>query len=290
MVNNLPKLLLILVIFILALTVKTLAPRLNPAVSPYANVVKNVDSKAIDRLTLSKKGEKVELVKEADIWKVGGKKADRQKVEKLIKSLLGYEGVQLVAQTDARHKEFGVTSDEATEVKVGDTMTFLVGTDSVSGAYVRSGTNDVYLVPDLSQSYLSTTPAFWIDTKLISLSSDQFTKVTLSWNNQDISVSKTDGKWVLDNEKKEVKSDIWNPIIEKLATLNADSVANETDIKEYSTKPQLSLTVYGSDKSEKLTFYKGENNDLVMRSLDTARLVITENKVQELLIDPKKLI
>ena len=115
MVKNLSKLTAVLAVLTVLLLFKTaVLPRLQTQESGYTQIVKDVEAGTLTAITLEKKDESVKLTKEGELWKAEGKRAAQTKVEQLIEGLTKPAGVQLVAQTDARHSELGISTGERT--------------------------------------------------------------------------------------------------------------------------------------------------------------------------------
>jgi len=287
--RNLKAPVLILLILILALAGKMVLPQFAQKKSPYEQVVATIDKDAISSVSITTKNESVALTRENDTWKISGKHADKDKVEDLIKQLTIHEGVQLIAQTEQRHKELGVATGQATEVKVGD-ISFYVATPSAAGALVRPANgDDVYLVPGISSFLLSTTSSYWIDMTLISYGIDQYNRIEFARTKERFTLVKQDEKWMIENGK-EVKSEKWDPVAQKISYLVADGSLGEEKIREYPKLSSLTMTVSAGNEKETLTFFQGKDNYLVIRGSDGGYFVVNSDKAEALLLSQQDLL
>lgn len=290
MVKNLSKLIAVLAVLTILLLLKTaVLPRLQTQESGYTQITKDIDKGTLSAITLEKKDEKVQLIKEGQQWKVEGKRAQQTKVEQLIEGLTKPTGVQLVAQTDARHSELGVVTGEGTLMTLGERK-FIAGAPSISGVYIRAEkNNDVYLLSALSSSTISTSVSFWMDMALFAYTGDELNSVVITRGKEIINAEKKDGKWTLQTSGKEVKEDIWNPILARLGNFSADSLAQNDTIQKYPTFANLTLSLAASGKSETLTFFKGTSDYLVKRDSDGAYFTLSEEKVKDFLVTANQL-
>ena len=119
---------------------------------------------------------------------------------------------------------------------------------------------------------------------LAAFGSDKLNSVAITRGKEIINAEKKDGKWVLQTSGKEVKEDIWNPIISRLGNFSADALAQSENIKKYPTQANLTLSLQAEGNSETLSFFKGTSDYLVKRESDGAYFTLSEDKLKDFLV------
>lgn len=278
------RLVLLLLLLSGLLAFRLYTPKFKTEASSYNEKIKSIDSGKIESVDISKKEEKIELKKDGDVWRVNDKKADKQKVEKLISQLLPEENIDLIAETNQRHKEFGLTDDLATKVKLEDSLSVLVGKSESSGAYIRIDEEDkVFLLKDFSSLNISTSFSFWYDKVIVSIDEESIKKLTFTKNRKDTIIIRKDEKWMFEKDEKELEKeekDKMESIIFNLSSFEAKSLLDEEKGKNYPRFTMLTLTVEYDEKEERLYFHKGKEDYMVVRKSDGESFSITESKAE----------
>lgn len=274
--------LLLLLSGLLAFRIYT--PKFKTEASSYNEKIKGIDSKKIETIDISKKEEKIELKKDSDVWRVNDKKADKEKVEKLISQLLPEENIDLIAETNQRHKEFGLTDDLFTKIKLGDGLTVLVGKSESSGAYIRIDEEDkVFLLKDFSSLNISTSPSFWFDKTIVSIEEESIKKLIFERGGRETVVIRKDEEWIFEKDEKELEKegkDKMESIIFNLSSFEAKSLVDEDAGKNYPRFTTLTLTVKYDEEEETLIFHKGKDDYMVIRKSDGESFAVTEGKAE----------
>lgn len=275
------RLLILLLLLSGLLVFRIYTPKFKTEVSPYNEKIKDIDSKEISSIEISKKEEEIELKKDGDVWRVNDKKADKEKVEKLISQLLPEEKAEVIAETNQRHKEFALTDDLSSKIKLGDTLTVLVGKSESSGAYLRmDGEDRVFLFKNFSSINTSTSPSFWFDKTIVSLEEESIKKLIFERDGRETIVIRKDEKWIFEEDEKEVEKNKVESILFNLSSLTGDNLLNQGETKNYPKTSVLTLTVEYDGGKETLTFLKGKTDYMVVKSSDGESFAITEGKAE----------
>lgn len=151
-IRNLGLALIFLVILIVGRTL--MEKRSLETLNLFQEKVSGVRKDDIDYVKIGKGKETLVLVKEDNKWQFGDKEstesAQEDKVKKLLDEIFDASVVELVAKTNARHKELELDGEQAIkfDLKYLDELklTFLIGKNSFSGTYLRFADKDeVYL-------------------------------------------------------------------------------------------------------------------------------------------------
>lgn len=307
------KTLLILAVILIVLAAgagfKIYSPNLmGTTPNPYTESIKDLNENNISKIEITKKQNQpspspdgikpsnkqslpsddgsLTLSKVSNIWKVDNKKADQTKVQAIIKKILNSNQAELVSETNLKHKDFEVSDDLATQVKLGDT-TFLVGKSGGGGNYIRlSGSDSVYLLKDLTSSDISTTPKDWLDLTVVAIDKQNIKRLKFMKTDENFSIIPKDGKWKLETGEKEVKSEKIDPILTQLASFKANDLATTA----VSGTPDLTLNIEQNSSSETLNFFKQESDYIVERLSDKEKFTVSEFQVKDLLTPSKDLI
>ena len=273
--------LIVFLVLALLLGAKFILPKYQTQKSSYLEKVASVQKDSIQRIELIKNTDKVDLVKESGTWKVNGKNADSVKINNLMTFLLTTNPPEEIAQTDKRHNELELTDDKALKIKLGDSLTFLVGKSTGFETYLRfEGNPTVYRLafgPDISAKISD-----WYDTTVLSVDRAKLTKLTFR-DTGTTALIKKDDKWVSEGDGKETNTEKMDGVLLALSQLTAQSLYDETLKTWYPTVPAMTLVVDYDGKSETLDFYKGENDYLVKRASDGERFIINESNISSLI-------
>ena len=287
--KNIKLLLVIFVALIGFLVYRQYAPSLTKETSAYTEKTKTVNVQSVSSIEISNSSGSVQLKKEGDIWKVNGKKADTDKVNTLLSSLLPAAAPELIAQTDKRHKELELTDDVATKIKLDNKLTLLTGKSGGSGVYARFDTDPtVYLIKNSSS--VTSTVSEWYDKTILSFDQTKATKMTFRDSTSAITLIKKDNIWVNEKDSREAKSDKVNTVLSAVSNLSAQSLYENTKEVTYPKLVALTFSVEYDGKSETLEFYKGESDYLVKRQSDGGQFIVSEYNLSSVISGPKDIL
>ncbi|MEQ8685354.1 MAG: DUF4340 domain-containing protein [Imperialibacter sp.] len=173
-----------------------------------------IDTSAVTRLQIKAGGEQLVMEKEAGKWKVNtatGKKvaATSSSVKGALNSLMSVKPSRLVAKDDSKWKDYQVDS-AGTRVEVFEggekTLDLVVGRFNMEGqrqfsTYVRLFDEpEVYSAANFMGASLSTNSASYRNQQLARITKDSVYQVTFEYPDSAFTLSKTDGKWLLDGQ------------------------------------------------------------------------------------------
>lgn len=287
--KNIKLLLVIFVVLVGFLVYRQYAPSLTKETSAYAEKTKMVSSQSVTSIEISNSSGSVQLKKEADIWKINGKKADATKINSLLSSILPTTAPELIAQTDKRHKELELTNNLATKIKMDNKLTLLTGKSAGSGVYARFEDDaTVYLLKN--NSSVTSTATEWYDKTILAFDQTKASKMTFREGNATIVLTKKDNKWVNEKDSKEAKADKVTSVLSLVSNLSAQSLYEDTKSAAYSKLATLTFAIEYDGKSETLEFYKGESDYLVKRQADGGKFIISEYNVSSVISAPKEVL
>lgn len=272
-------LLVILIIVAGLLAIRISSPEISSPKPVYLEKIKDLKTTSIESIKIEKAGEKIEIKKENDFWKINGKKAEIEKTQALLSSLLPSAEPELVAQTDKRHKELELTEDMATKITLNNKLTIFSGK---LGTYVRFNDSPaVYLLKNpLSISLIA---ADWYDKTIIALDETKTSRLSFSDGIRTTVLVKKDSKWSTESGNQEAKKEKIDTIFSTLSKLTALSLADRDSAKKYSPRPALTLISESDGQKETLEFFKGRDNYLVKRHSDGEYFTIAEYSISSLL-------
>jgi hypothetical protein len=173
-----------------------------------------IDTAAVTKLQIKASGEQLVMEKEAGKWKVNtatGKKvaATSSSVKGALNSLMSVKPSRLVAKDDSKWKDYQVDS-AGTRVEVFEggekTLDLVVGRFNMEGqrqfsTYVRLFDEpEVYSAANFMGASLSTNSASYRNQQLARFTRDSVYQVTFEYPDSAFTLSKTDGKWLLDGQ------------------------------------------------------------------------------------------
>ncbi|MEQ9376465.1 MAG: DUF4340 domain-containing protein [Imperialibacter sp.] len=171
-----------------------------------------IDTAAVTKVQIKAGGEQLVMEKEAGKWKVNtatDKKvaATSSSVKGALNSLMSVKPSRLVAKDDSKWKDYQVDS-AGTRVEVFEggekTLDLVVGRFNMEGqrqfsTYVRLFDKpEVYSAANFMGASLSTNSASYRNQQLARITKDSVYQVTFEYPDSAFTLSKTDGKWLLD--------------------------------------------------------------------------------------------
>lgn len=285
MQKNLKLLVVILVILSGILALKSFLPQLTPKTSPYFEKIKNIKKETVTSLSISKKSESVILKKDGDLWKADGKKADKNKIDEMLKGFITDDLPELISQTDSRHKELELTPDTATSIKLNEGLTILLGKSVVGGGiYARfDGDNQVFLLKNLYSSSLSPSLSYWVDKTVLAVERTKIKKLEFTLSKEKNILISKDNKWTDEKTGREPNKDKLDPVLTSLSSLTAESLVNTESSKVYPSIAQIIMTVEYDGGRETLNFHQGKNDYKLIRDSDKEEFIITNSAAQKFL-------
>ena len=269
---------------VVVLSLKLFLPKLLPEKSAYTDKLDGLTKTSVQKISITKDNESVELTKESNGWRLDGKRANKAKIEGMLDQLMPKTDPVLVAETSQKHKDYGVDKESATVVKLNDKTALLIGlTSSDSGIYVRfEGDDKVFAVKEASSYRPTAKKTDWYDKGVLSTEKDKIQKVSGTVDGKQLSVTKKNDKWV-DANDKEVSQDKMNSLLSNLATLTAQDLADDANRRVYPTTPQFSLTVDYDGQTETLDFFPGTDNYWVERRVSREKFIVSIADINNLL-------
>lgn len=280
-INNLKILSLIFIVLVGFLAYKIWLPQIKPQASAFGEKIKGTSAATVQNIQITKDKDTVTLTKEQNEWKVNGKRANKTKIDEILNQLLP-QTAELISQNESRQKEFEVTDDLATKVKLGNSITLLIGKSGSGGSYVRfDNDKNVFLLKNLYAYSISTDGKDWMDKTILSVDKDKIQKLLFQASSGKFSLIKDKDKWTIEGESNEPKKDKLDSFLVSLSSLNADSVADNDTLQKYPQVSDTQVTVEYDGKKETLQFYKGESDYLVKRQSDGENFLISNSKAEE---------
>lgn len=184
-----------------------LAQRTNRAIAEPTEVIQGLNPDRIAAIEMGRGDEAVRLERQGDRFVVATKDAypaQNQEVNSLLTSCLDIKASKLVTDDPANHADLGVTEDQATTVvkfldDQGQVMTGLVignRAEGTRGTFVRRlPGNEVFLSVDTP--WVSTSALSFIDEEVFPFERDDIAKVTVTDPCGAYTISRTEGKIVL---------------------------------------------------------------------------------------------
>lgn len=156
-----------------------------------------------DRVTrvVVEESDKVELKKDDGAWKVEGKLADKDAVERLLAAVEKIDSSDLASRNEEHYAEFEVGAEKGAHVQVfagaAPVAEFVIGKSGRGGSYVLAD-GAVYLVPGVYRGTFARSRSAWLDRKLFAESIDGVEKVEVALAGETPYVlTKQDGGWAL---------------------------------------------------------------------------------------------
>ena len=287
--KNIKLLLVIFVALIGFLVYKQYAPSLTKETSAYTEKTKAVSAQSVASIEISNSSGSVQLKKEADTWKINGKKADATKINSLLSSVFPTTAPELIAQTDKRHKELELTDNLATKIKMDNRLTLLTGKSEGSGVYTRFDTDlTVYLLKN--NPSVTSTATEWYDKTVLAIDQTKVTKITFREGNSVTMLTKEGDKWKGGSGNGEVEKNKVDTVLSQISNLTAQSLFESAEGNTYPKQANLVITVEYDRKLETLEFYKGASDYLVKRQSDREQFIVSEYSVSSVISAPKDIL
>jgi len=268
---------------VIVLGLKLFLPKLLPEKTPYINKFDGLTPSSVQRIDVGEANESLQLTKESAGWRVDGKRANKAKIDGLLDQLIPKTDPPLVAETSQRHKDYGVDKESATSIKLNDKVTVLIGLTASEGAYVRfEGDDKVYTVKDLSRTGLTAKKTDWYDKGVLGTERDKIQKVSGTVDGKSLRLTKKNDKWIGANDS-ELDKDKVNSLLANLATLSAETLAEEANRGTYPTTPQATFTVDYDGQTETLELYAGPENYWVQRRNSKEIFIVSPASITSLL-------
>jgi hypothetical protein len=265
-------------------------PKLTSKPSLYAGKIKSYDKNSVRLITIKDSSGSIELKKEGGVWRVNEKNADTSKINGLIDELFPIVSPEVIAQTDKRHKEFGLTQDMATSVALDNKLTWLIGKSVGAFVYARfDNDNNVYMLKSGTVSP-SVQASDWYDKTILNFDQAKASKIVFKEVGRIITLIKKGDKWVEETRGNEVKNDKVNDVISQVSSLSAQSLYDSKKSGTYPVVPALTLIVEYDGRSETLEFSKGSSDYLVKRLSDGERFVVDKYAISSIVSGPKEVL
>lgn len=284
MQKNIKNLAIIFLVLIIIYLFNNYRETVLPKPSPYLTRIGNLKKESINSFTLSKDKNNLQIIKNNGVWKAEMKKADGVKIDSFLLPLFPKAEPEAVSESSSKQKDFLLTKELATEVKLTDKLSLLLGKTSSNGLYVRfPDNNTVFILKGMSETLFSTTPTFWRDKTIVSFNKDKASKLFLDKNGTKIILVNKNKKWVFEDTGKEPDKTKTEALFSAISPLTALDFATKEKAASYPETPELTLSLEQEKTKENLEFYKGENDYLVKRASDGELFTISSSTIDPLL-------
>lgn len=286
--KNLFLLSLIFAVLVGLFFVQTYLPEIWPKSSPYLKKMGTANKKELVRIEISNNKSNIVLNKDGNTWKLNSIKVSPAAIEGLINGLFVTTEPETVAQTDKKHKEFEVTNEAATRIKLSEALSLLVGKANYPGVFARfDGDNTVYLLKKLDPSQITTTEQVWLDKTVFAAVPEKILKLVFTKGNKEYILEKKDGKWLNSGNSKEADKEKMDGLLAQILSLNAQSVVTkDIPITDYSASPEMKVVITPDGGTETLELSKGKDTYLVKRLSDGEQFIVAESSLSKLLSVP----
>ncbi len=285
MQKNLKILVIVFVILSALLAFKQLSPTLFVKRSLYEEKIKTIKKESIKNINIRKDSQELKLVKEGEVWKVEGKKANKDKINNFLEALFPTITPELISQSENRHEEFELTQSLGTFVFLDDRLGFVIGKPAAGGGlYAKfDKDNNVFILKDLDSYNFSTSSSYWVDKTIFSIERSKLKKLTFNKNGQTITMVNKDNKWLEEKSNKEPDKDKFESILITLSSFVANDLWDAKNTKIYPVTPQLELMIDYDGGNEKISFYKGKEDTKVNRASDKEEFIISNTSAEKFL-------
>lgn len=228
-----------------------------------------VDATKLDRIELSGKNTAA-LVKEGDVWKYEGRKADEAAIKQLLEAIGKLESSELVTKSKDKFEELEVTDEKGTRVKVsaGGTVQaeFVVGKAAAGGSNVLVD-GAVYVAKDVRGYVFQKSGSNWLEKKLFTWALKDVTKLEVQLAGQPAyALVKAEGdEWKLADESALPKGFRFDKAAARTLVSNLVN-ARAKDILD--TKPDEATSGL-ADTADKLVVTAGETTETLWLGKET---------------------
>lgn len=290
--KNKPLYILAAILLVLggAAAFKIYFPKISPSANLYSNSIKSFNGQKVTSVEIANKDNTLKFSKANGQWSLNGEKVVPDKIEGLVKKVLDANQAELVSETNIKHKDFEVTDDLATKIKLNNDSQFLLGKAAFGGGlYIRiSGRDNVYLVKNLTSNDASVDLQQWYDKTIISIDHKDIKTIKIVKGNETFTIAQQGEKWVWQEGNKELKQDKAGSVALKLASFQAKELIPSSQSGEMA-KPDVSINIESGKGTENLDIYKVADGYIVDRKSDGKKFKIDEAAAKDVLVSLKDL-
>jgi hypothetical protein len=293
--NTLIKYLAVVLVVLAAIWgFKNYTPKSNIDNTNYTKMWQTIKPDAVTAINVKLNDKEVALVKDGGTWKIDGAQADNQAVKDLLTNIITPAQVTVVAETNARHSDFGIASTSAQlVVQAGDQkQTMLVGTTGTGGRYVAfAGQDMVYLVPGLPTMVDSVSQNDWIDKTLVAIKEEAITKLTIERKGVKLTLDHTNGtSWNKEGETTVLDPSTFNAAISTLSSMMTQGLVDKTNESQYAAEPTVTVTAERKELGPvTLKFYASKDTAKVTSSERAGNYAISSSVMDNFTFDPNTL-
>ena len=259
--------------------------------SPLAEAI-TVSSDDITSVDLSSSVASISAEVTNDVWKQGNYYLKSGTMTSLIKALTEVESAKLVAKTNSRHENLGVTEALATRVSLmsGDSSTdILVGAPAGTDYHVRLADSDeVYAVAGIANDITNVSLENWVEDNIIVEDRNTITNVNLADGGVTLSLNQSEGEWSLAGDERKIEADSISTLNRSLSSMAATEVVIDNEDRR-SNYPQFSsqtieVMYQGVEEPVVFSFYQGETDYYVTVSNRAADFIVNNSVVENIFV------
>ena len=154
----------------------------------------------VEKITLEKGDKKIEISKEADLWKIEeGIFANKSKVERILTAFEDVKIQELISEKKEKQDKFEISDEKAKKIDFGLGKKILVGKAAAGGVFLRKENDDrIFIADNMSISYSFDLETDFREKKILNnLDKSKITKITREIGEEKISFEKKEDKWSL---------------------------------------------------------------------------------------------
>lgn len=212
----------------------------------------------VSKIEITNKGKKTILERQGENFLVtsnGSFAADKNAIADIINNIKNLNLDELVSTNVNNHDVFEVNEKGINLKTGGHEVEFWIGRmgPDFQSTYVRRGREALtYLTRKNIASVFSKSD--YRDLTILKIETNEVTSLTLDYGIQKIKLEKEGGKWLNTVNKKELKEEVVDSVLRKLADLKGTDVFKEESAREaVFSSPYLKLTIKSQDKETELT-------------------------------------
>lgn len=260
----------------------------------YLKQTAGLSTDQVSQVVVEKAENKLALKKESLGWQVETYKANQESVNQLIKNLLTPDSPELVAETNAQHKNLGVDNDNGTKITFSNgekQVVWVVGNPAADGFYVKFNDGDaVYLVKGIPTTAVDAAIGSWLDKTLAQIQESALKTMSITdKNGKTIKLVRTGGDWFEEGKQTALDPEPLTPLLTKLAALTTQGLVE--DEKSIGKTPVLVLKLdLDGGGTQTLTAYtNGESGYALENSDRPGKFLIDKTIFDALNLDVKAL-
>lgn len=215
----------------------------------------------IKGLTITQEKEVVTLKNNNKLWLINDFPADKERVDKIIESLLNLKKEEIISGNKNKYKELEV--DGKRKIEFGNHIVYIGKTYSYGKSYFRVDNDpNVYLADeDLSAIFY---PKDFRDLKVYFVNDEnKVDRIEERWGEKFLKLMKKESKWFVTTDAKlsftkavEGKKDRVDFFINDIKTLKGDEIFDKKSVNLSNYQVDLSIIVGEGRKEKKGVFYK----------------------------------